>query len=93
MVIGVCKIELYIPGALSLKDKRRYLQGLIKRLRNNFNVSVVEIDYKDKWQRAIIGIACIDERQKEIDMSFSKMISYISKERDIEVVDYSIEMF
>jgi len=54
---------------------------------------VVEIDYKDKWQRTLIGIACIDERQKEIDMNFSKMINYISKERDIEVVDYSIEIF
>lgn len=93
MVIGVCEVELYIPNALSLKDKRRYIQGLIKRLRNNFNASVAEIDYKDKWQRALIGIACIDEKQKEIDIRFSEIISYISRERDLELVDYSIEMF
>ncbi|MCX7795679.1 MAG: DUF503 domain-containing protein [bacterium] len=93
MVIGVCEVELYIPNALSLKDKRRYLQGLIKRIRNNFNASVVELDYKDKWQRALIGIACIDERQREIDTTFSEIISYISREKDLELVNYSIEMF
>lgn len=93
MIIGVCEVELYIPNALNLKDKRRYLQGLIKRLRNNFNASVAEIDYKDKWQRTVIGIACIDEKQREIDVRFSKIINYISKERDLEVVNYSIEIF
>lgn len=93
MIIGVCEVELYIPNALNLKDKRRYLQGLIKRLRDNFNASVAEIDYKDKWQRTVIGIACIDEKQREIDVRFSKIINYISKERDLEVVNYSIEIF
>lgn len=93
MVIGVCEVELYIPSALNLKDKRRHLQGLIKRIRDNFNASVAELDYKDKWQRAVIGIACIDEKQREIDVRFSRIINYISKEKDLEVVDYSIEIF
>lgn len=92
MIIGVCEIELYIPNASNLKDKRRYLQGLMKRLRDNFNASVAEIDYKDKWQRTVIGIACIDEKQREIDTRFSRIINYISKERDLEVIDYSIEI-
>ncbi|MGB9682064.1 MAG: DUF503 domain-containing protein [bacterium] len=93
MVIGLCEIELYIPNALSLKDKRRYLQSLIKRLRNNFNASVTEIEYKDKWQKTVIGIACIEDGRKEIDTVFSDIINYISKENGLELVDYSIELF
>jgi hypothetical protein len=92
MVIGVCEVELYIPNSVSLKDKRRYLQSLIKRLRNNFNASVAEIDYKDKWQKAVIGIACIEDGRGKIDTRFSDIINYISRENDLELVNYSIEL-
>jgi len=92
MVIGVCEVELYIPNAANLKDKRRYLQSLIKRLRTNFNASVAEIDYNDKWQKAVIGIACIEEGRKKIDTKLSDIINYISRENDLELVNYSVEL-
>jgi uncharacterized protein YlxP (DUF503 family) len=93
MTIGVCEVELYIPNALSLKDKRRYLQSLIKRLRNNFNASVAEIEYKDKWQKTVIGIACIEDGRGKLDTVFSDIINYISREDSLELIDYSIELF
>ncbi|MFN8459796.1 MAG: DUF503 family protein, partial [Anaerolineae bacterium] len=33
MVIGVCTLELNIPAAASLKDKRQVVKSLIARLR------------------------------------------------------------
>ena len=50
------RLELELPFAFSLKDKRQTLRSLKDRLRRK-NVSVVESDYQDIWQRATWEIA------------------------------------
>jgi uncharacterized protein YlxP (DUF503 family) len=50
------RLELELPFAFSLKDKRQTLRSLKDRLRRK-NVSVVESDYQDIWQRATLEIA------------------------------------
>ena len=50
------RLELELPFASSLKDKRHTLRSLKDRLRRK-NVSVVESDHQDLWQRATVEIA------------------------------------
>ena len=50
------RLELELPFASSLKDKRQTLRSLKDRLRRK-NVSVVESDHQDLWQRATMEIA------------------------------------
>ena len=50
------RLELELPFASSLKDKRQTLRSLKDRLRRK-NVSVVESDHQDRWQRATVEIA------------------------------------
>ncbi len=50
------RLELELPYASSLKDKRQTLRSLKDRLRRK-NVSVVEADHQDLWQRATVEIA------------------------------------
>ncbi len=61
MVVAVLKINLSIPQANSLKDKRRVIKGVKDRLRNRFNVSVAEIGDQDIWRSAKLGVAVISE--------------------------------
>ena len=60
------KLELELPYALSLKDKRQTLRSLKERLRRK-NVSVVETDNQDLWQRATVefALAAVDRRAVE----------------------------
>ncbi|MBI3286705.1 MAG: DUF503 family protein, partial [Chloroflexi bacterium] len=37
MVVGVCSIQLSMPGNRSLKDKRSVLKSLMARVRQKFN--------------------------------------------------------
>ena len=55
MIVGVCTIELRLREARSLKEKRQVLKSVITRVKNNFNVAIAEVDYQDKWQRAVLG--------------------------------------
>jgi uncharacterized protein YlxP (DUF503 family) len=50
------RLELELPFASSLKDKRQTLRSIKDRLRRK-NVSVVESDHHDLWQRATVELA------------------------------------
>lgn len=60
------RLELELPFSSSLKDKRQTLRSLKDRLRRK-NVSVVEADNQDLWQRATVefALAAIDRRAVE----------------------------
>lgn len=59
MFVGSLWLEVQIPGARSLKEKRQVLSGLINRLRARYPVSVAEVGGQDTWQRAEIGVAVV----------------------------------
>jgi uncharacterized protein YlxP (DUF503 family) len=59
MFVALARIEIHIPDAASLKDKRRVLQSVSKRLRNQFPVSVAEIEAQEQWGLAVLGIAVV----------------------------------
>jgi uncharacterized protein YlxP (DUF503 family) len=56
MLVGILQAELVIDGALSLKDKRRVLASLKQTLRNDFPISVAEVDRMDDPRAAVLGI-------------------------------------
>ena len=60
------RLELELPFSSSHKDKRQTLRSLKDRLRRK-NVSVVEADNQDLWQRATVefALAAIDRRAVE----------------------------
>ncbi|HLL56294.1 MAG TPA: DUF503 domain-containing protein [Rubrobacteraceae bacterium] len=65
-------MELELPFSSSLKDKRQTLRSLKDRLRCK-NVSVVEADHQDLWQRATVELAlagidrrALEERREEV---------------------------
>ena len=68
MPIGLLTLELHLPYAQSLKDKRMVLRKLKDRLRARFNVSVAELDHQDVWQRSIIGIVSISSDQQNLEL-------------------------
>ena len=58
MRVAVLEVELFIPYAHSLKDKRMVIKRVIDRLAK-FNVAVAEVAHQDVWQRAGLGIVAI----------------------------------
>lgn len=56
MVVGLLTLEIHLPYAHSLKDKRQVVRRLKERLRARFNVAVAELDHQETWQRAQLGV-------------------------------------
>lgn len=60
MTIGVYTIELHLPAARSLKDKRQVFRRLKDRFRSRYNVAVAENEHHaDLWQRGTLTIVSV----------------------------------
>lgn len=93
MVIGVCTLQISIPFAMSLKEKRQVVKSLIARVRNEFNVAINEVDDQDIWQSAVLGMACVSTSQGYAHGQLEAVIKFIDKTRpDCPIGAYEIEM-
>lgn len=93
MVIGVCTLELNIPAAASLKDKRQVVKSLIARLRNEFNVAVAEVDQLDSWQSAVVGVATVSNDPEYAHGLLNRVTVWVEQSRlDCDLVDFEIEL-
>ena len=59
VVIALLTLDIHIPHAHSLKEKRMVVRSLKDRLRAKFNVSVSEVDHQDLWQRAQVSVVTV----------------------------------
>lgn len=57
--IGILSVELWLPEAQSLKDKRMVVRSVKDQLTRRVGASVAEVDHHDLWQRARLTIACV----------------------------------
>ena len=92
MLIGTAQIELYIPGTFSLKEKRFILQSIKKRIQNQFNVSIAEVDFHDKWQRSCLGIACVSNDRRFLDKTLTNVTNAVQRENRVEILNQIIEI-
>jgi uncharacterized protein YlxP (DUF503 family) len=92
MIIGILKLDLFLGGCRSLKDKRQILNSFKKRLRDNFNVSVAEIEYQDKWQRVLFAVVCVGNDKQFVNGLLDRAVGFIRSNPKIMVVDYKLEI-
>ncbi|MBN1953873.1 MAG: DUF503 domain-containing protein [Anaerolineae bacterium] len=93
MVIGTCRVELYLPGNGSLKHKRQQLKPLLSRLRREFNMAAAEIDLHDVWQSSIIGLVTVANDPGRVHKVLEQAVRWIEHNRpDLQVVDWQIEL-
>jgi len=91
MVIGVLTLELRLPNALTLKDKRSHLRPLLEGLRRRWNVTATETGNRDLWQRATITVATVNTEQAEAHATLEAVTRHVDHEHSMELLDYSIE--
>jgi uncharacterized protein YlxP (DUF503 family) len=58
MHAAALRAEIRLPDTHSLKEKRRKMRIIMKRL-EDLGVSASEVDHQDTWQRATVGVAVV----------------------------------
>lgn len=91
MLVGTLCVQVHIPGATSLKDKRRIVKGMITKVQNRFNVSIAELDNEDLWRRATIGVAMIGDSQEHIERQLQFVLNFLDAETRWEVMQVHLD--
>ncbi len=76
--VGLLSIELFLPDAQSLKDKRMVVRAVKDRLKK-FNVSVAEVEHQQLWQRAGLGIVSISNTAELVDKMLDGALDEIER--------------
>ncbi len=87
LFISLLTIELLIPWARSLKDKRSAVRGLKDRLRSRFNASVAEVAYQDKWQRAVIAVCILGSDRRQLESDMARVRQLCEEAQNVQVAD------
>lgn len=90
--IGVLTVDLYIGGCRSLKEKRQVVQSLITRLRNDFNLSIAEVDYQDLHQRACLAMACVGNQSDFVNRVLDTVLERLHHEGRIMLLESHLEL-
>jgi len=93
MPVGLLTLEIQIPYAHSLKEKRAVLRKMKDRIRARFNVAVAELDHQDVWQRATLGVASVSDSQPLLDSIFHQVLAEAESVLGDDVADHSLEYF
>ena len=80
MFFALCRCELFIPEARSLKAKRAVVNRVKDRLRSRFRASVSEVATQDLWQRGTIGIALVGLNPSRLDDGLAAMRRLIEQD-------------
>lgn len=94
MIIGSLEIDFRFPGNTSLKGKRRIFKSFKDRLRNKFNVAVIELKDNDKLQAGTLGLVSLSSRKKILESTFTKVLDFLdAASSEAEIVNYKIDYY
>lgn len=92
MFVGVLRLVLQIPGARSLKDKRRVALSLKERLQARLRVSAAEVGNLENPRIAEIGVAVVSNEAAVCDRVLADASSMASTHPDAVLADRRLEI-
>jgi hypothetical protein len=93
MVIGLLSLEIFLPYAHSLKEKRKSLKSFKDRIKGKYNVALAELDYQDKWQRLKLGIVTLNSQKTFVEQVLHKILQEAEQTIEGEILNYQIQYF
>ena len=91
MVVGLLTLEIHLPYAHSLKDKRQVLRKLKDHLRAHYNVAVAEVDHQETWQRGTVGVVSVNQDRVYLAQLLEKVSSESERILGGDLVDSHLE--
>lgn len=76
-------LSIHLPYSSSLKDKRQIKRSLIQRLKNRFNISIIESDAQDDSKHLQLTLANVSISHYQAELTKEKIIDEI-----YDVIDF-----
>ena len=92
MIVGSVRVRLLLREARTLKDKRQVLRSIKDRLRNEFNVSVAEVDAQDNRQVIVLGVAMVGNERKYVRTTLEQVVGALRSHPVAEFLDHELDV-
>jgi uncharacterized protein YlxP (DUF503 family) len=92
MFIATATLKLHMPWVHSLKEKRMVVKSLCAKAKNQFNISIAEVDEQDIHQIAVLGFAAVAGDRAQADSMIDHVLQYIEGNTEGEVVSITREI-
>ena len=92
MFVGVLRLTLHIPGARSLKERRKVVRSFKDRVQARLRLSIAEVGGLDQHQRAVLGVAVGANDAARCDELLASAASMAGNIRDAVLTDRSTEI-
>lgn len=84
-------IELFIETSNSLKSKRSVMTRTRERIKSEFNVSIAEVGFQQKWQRAAFALTMVGNDRKIIQKDLAAFEVMVGAMPDVTVTAINTE--
>ena len=92
MYIGVLRLVFQLPGAASLKDRRRVVKSFKDRVKARFPVSIAEVGDLERWQVATLGVAIVSGEAVRCQEVLSAVSRAAEQASDAVLADVATEI-
>ena len=92
MRTGACRIEILISQSFSLKDRRRVMNSVKHRLRNRFNISIIETSPGNTWNQGTFGIALVGEDERGVRSVVEKIVSFLDEDDRFDLCEVVLDV-
>jgi len=94
MVHAVLVVHVLIPNSFTLKNKRQVLKSINQKIKNNFNVSVAEIEKNDVLNESVFACAHVSNNRIFSESYLKKVFAYIERSAfEFIILDFKINIY
>lgn len=91
--VAVLRLDLGIPGARSLKDRRQVVRSLKERLAHRFGAAVAEVGPRESWTRASLAAALVSNEKAELEARADQLVRYARRDAEGLLANVEREIF
>jgi uncharacterized protein len=86
-------LELHANATHSLKEKRHIVSSIKEKLKNKFNISIIESDHQNLWQKIQLTIAMVSNEKQILDKAFQQIDDFVFSNYPVQMVTVNKEYF
>lgn len=88
---AVAVVDLFIPHAASLKERRSVVTRAVATLKNTLGASVAEVAGHELWQRCVLGVAVCEPTPTGVDRSLAQIQPLLEQDVRVTVLRIVVE--
>ena len=86
MYVLAVAVDLHMPAARSLKEKRMVVKSILDGSRHRFRVAAAEVGFHDQWQRAELGFALVASTERHALEVADELERFVWSRPDVAVL-------